>query len=288
MKQRWRLGKQFLLLVVLLGCVGCGQTAETPRPVAKNIKSDTMLVAGSGSNLALTRRLAAEYSRQSGQRIDIPGSIGTVGAVKAVQEGAIPLGLTSRPLKPEERAQGLKQIHYASIGLAIAAPSAVPDTEMNEQTLIRIYSEEKPTWENGADMVVLSMYEGDSTNEVLLKQIPGFEGALKKALARKDWRTLYSEGSMLETLLKTPNSIGFIDAVALVKNKDKLRALDFGGIRMNTENILTGRYRLKKDLYFIYKDTLQFSAKRFVEYCFSAEGRKIIADNGAVPVPWSE
>jgi len=177
----------FLLLMML--CTGCSQKVDAPqlvaKPVAKLAAPDILLIAGSGANLALTRRLAEAYSRQSGQKIDVPGSIGTIGAIKAVREGAIVLGLGSRSLTSEAKTQGLKQIHYARTGLAIAVHSSVPETNIEDQTLMQIYSGEKTAWLNGADIVALCMYEGDSTHEVLRKEIQGFSPALQKAVRRK-------------------------------------------------------------------------------------------------------
>ena len=180
MRKKWL--KYGLWILLILFCVGCKRGVDTSRPVAKPADPGVMLVAGSGSNIALTRRIAAEYSRQSGQKVDVPGSIGTTGAIRAIRDGAISLGLASRALTPEEKAQGLNQIRYASIGLAIVVNPSVPETDIDTRNLVQIYSGQRKTWRNGADIIALCMYEGDSTNEVLLKQVPGFSVALEKGI----------------------------------------------------------------------------------------------------------
>jgi len=275
-------------IIVFLGCAGCSQKAEIVRPIVAPVESGVLMIAGSGSNLALTRRLAVEYSRLSGEKIDIPGNIGTSGAVKAIREGAIPLGLASRSLTPEEKSYGLRQIHYASIGLAIAVNSSVPDRDIDKQTLVQIVAEEKTAWSNGACIVPLLMFARDSTNVVLQKDVPNFTGALQKALDRRAWQILYSDEMMLETLNKTPNSIGFIDAVVLADHPGKIRAMTLNGTEITTESLQTGRYPLKKDLYFIYRGTLSNSAKKFIDFCFSDSGWQFIVDRGAVPYSASE
>ena len=270
-----------LLILVLIGCMGCSQKVEPVTQIVAKVDSGAMMIGGSGSNIALTRRLAAEYARQSGLKIEIPGSIGTSGAVKATQAGAVLLGLTSRALTSAEKAQGLKQIHYASVGLAVAVNSSVPDTEIDRQSLVQIYMEEKTTWNNGANIIPLSMFEGDSTNLVLQTEVPGFAAALQNILGRKNWQIIYSEGLMLEDLAKTPNSIGFIDSVALADSQGKIRAMKLNGVEMNAESLQTNRYPLKKELYFIYKDPIATSAKAFIDFCFSDSGRQIILSSGA-------
>jgi phosphate transport system substrate-binding protein len=276
------------VFIVMLVCVACGQNIKERARSTSPIAPEGLLIAGSGSNIALTRQLAAEYSRQSGLKIDISGSIGTVGAVKASREGAISLGLASRALTPAELAQGLRQLHYASTGLAIAVHSSVPDTEMDYHALAQIYAGEKTAWTNGAGIVALCMYEHDSTNDLLLKKVPGFSFALQKALARNDWRTLYHEGAMLETLTRTPNAIGFVDAVALAEKQGQVKAIKLNGAEMTPENIRSGRYPLKKELYFIYHVAPSEAAQRFIEFCVSDPGHQIILDNGAVPAPRKE
>ena len=271
------------LILAILGCAGCGQKQESARPLVVSEPPGVLLMAGSGSNLELTRRLAAEYSRRSGQKIDIPGSIGTSGAVKAISQGAISLGLASRAITSAEQAQGIKQIHYASVGLVVAVHSSVPDTDIDMQTLVQIYAEEKTAWSNGAGIIPLLMFEGDSTNMVLQKEVPGFTVAMQKALKRKNWQILYSEGIMLETLIKTPNAIGFIDSVVYSDYPGNLRALKLNGVEVNSESLQTGRYPLKKDLYFLYKGALSDAAKGFIDFCFSDAGRRIILASQAVP-----
>lgn len=277
-----------LVTVIFLLTVGCGQNIKEQQRQVGQLDSNHLVIAGSGSNLSLTRHLAAEYFRQSGHKLEIPGSIGTTGAVKATSAGAISLGLASRSLTPAETSQGLKQIHYASIGLAIAVNSSVPDVNLDNNELVQIYAGNKMTWSNGAGIVALCMYEADSTNDILQRQVPGFSSALKIALARNDWRTLYSDGAMLETITKTPNAIGFIDAGALAEKAGLVKALKINGTEMNFENLSSGSYRLKKELFFIYREKLSDEAKRFIEFCLSDAGRQIMVTHGAIPAPRKE
>ena len=277
-----------LFTIVLLLSVGCGQSIKEQQRQVAPIDSSRLVVAGSGSNLSLTRVLATEYSRQSGVKLEIPGSIGTTGAVKATREGAIHLGLASRPLKPLEISQGLKQIHYASIGLAVAVHPSVPETDLDHQGLVQIYAGGKTAWSNGASIVALCMYEADSTNDILRKQIAGFSPALQTALARNDWRTLYSDGAMLETLTKTPNAVGFIDAAALAENAGRVKALKINGVEMNFANLSSGRYPLQKELFFIYRESPSSEVQHFIEFCLSDAGRQIIFAHGAIPAPRKE
>ena len=92
----------FLTLMVF-GFVSNGWSDDTPH----SAKQVTITAAGSGVNLGITRLLAQAFSSQDhNSAIDVPGSIGSKGAIQAVSEGAIPLGLISRPLKETEKKAG--------------------------------------------------------------------------------------------------------------------------------------------------------------------------------------
>lgn len=277
-----------IAVVLLLVCAGCGQSVKENKSPPQQVAAAGLVVAGSGSNIVLTRHLAAEYSRQSGNEIVVPGSIGTTGAIKATHEGAIKLGLASRSLTAREQEQGLKQIHYAAVGLAVVVNPSVQETELDSHTLTQIYAGKKTTWNNGAAISALCMYEADSTNEVLTRHIAGFSAALKTALAKNDWKVLYSDAAMLETLIRTPHSIGFVDSVVLAEKTGQLKPLKFNGVAMTNENIQTGEYPLKKDLYFIYQGTLSDEAKPFVDFCLSDAGSQVILSYAAAPVRRTE
>ncbi len=285
MKKRYNWGIAVLLLLV---CAGCGQSVKENKSPPQQVSATRLVVAGSGSNIILTRHLAAEYSRQSGKEIVVPGSIGTTGAVKATREGAIKLGLASRPLTTRELEQGLKQIHYAAVGLAVVVNPSVQEIELDSHTLTQIYAGEKTAWSNGAPITALCMYAADSTNEVLASQVAGFSSALKNALAKNDWKVLYSDAAMLETLIRTPQAIGFVDSVALAEKSAQLKPMKFNGVDMTNENIQTGKYPLKKDLYFIFQGTLSDEAQLFVDFCLSDAGRQVILFYAAAPVRRAE
>jgi hypothetical protein len=86
----------------------------------------SLTAAGSGVNLGITRLLAEGFSKYNkGVAIDVPGSIGTRGAIKAAADGAIALGLISRSLKEEEKALGLIVHPYARVAIVITANPTV-------------------------------------------------------------------------------------------------------------------------------------------------------------------
>jgi phosphate transport system substrate-binding protein len=128
-----------LLALILCALLAAGCSAAGPPPPAKPVPTAKFLVAGSGTNLPITAKLAEAYNKNSGANVEIPKSIGTVGAVKAVQSGAIELGLASRPLTAGEKAAGLKEIPYARVAIIFAAHPGVPDTDVTLDDIVKIH-----------------------------------------------------------------------------------------------------------------------------------------------------
>ncbi|WP_040763079.1 substrate-binding domain-containing protein [Sporomusa ovata] len=104
------------IITLTFGLTGCssekpalpaGNDNSAPTPIAQD--TDRFIVAGSGTNLPITMKLAEAYKRKNNINIEVPNSIGSDGAVKAVQDGTLKLGLMSRPLTDEEKAVGLHQ-----------------------------------------------------------------------------------------------------------------------------------------------------------------------------------
>lgn len=102
----------FLLLISgVIVLAGCGKSA--PEPANPALVSPPppvkFVVAGSGTNLPITVKLAEEYTKISGVPCEVPPSIGSDGAIAAVKAGAVELGLLSRPPHPArsgQRAEG--------------------------------------------------------------------------------------------------------------------------------------------------------------------------------------
>lgn len=71
-----------------------------PATTTANIKpsSDQLVFAGSGVNLEITRLLAAEFKKSHpNSEINVPRSTGSPGAIQAAADGAIAVGMISRP-----------------------------------------------------------------------------------------------------------------------------------------------------------------------------------------------
>lgn len=274
-----------LVSVVLVGCfrTPAAVPAKTDAGAAvPAVAAQRFAAAGSGTNLPITRKLAEAYSRNTGVVWEIPNSIGSDGALKAVTEGALELGLISRELTAEERAAGLKSVTYASVAVVFAAHASVPDSGVSIVDVLKIYQGQKTTWSDGSRIVVLVRPRNDSSNLVLFNAIPGFAALIDAALAENRWPVMLHDADMAANLDKKPGTFGYTDS-SEVKSRPGIKVFSVDGIAMTAESVRTGQYPFKKTLGFVYREPLRGQAQAFVEFAFSPEGREIIANSGGIP-----
>ena len=277
-----------LLVVLALATSGCAdKQVQVP---AKHEKTDAavaakftnrFIVAGSGTNIPITEKLAAAYRTKTGNKIEVPKSIGSDGAVKAVQDGTISLGLVSRPLTETEQAAGLKTIRYARVGIVFAVHPSVREDNVTFEDILRMHRAQKTVWADGTRIKVLIRNVHDSSNQILFSMIPGFQRVIEESLAENRWPIMYHDVEMSDMLRAKAGSFGHTDTTS-IKIFGGIKALSTNGIEPTPENLRSGRYPWIKELSFLYKGELPDQAKRFVEYVLSPEGSMIIEANGGV------
>ena len=277
-----------VFLSVLALTTGCSNPASPPnvsqtaKPAPVVLDSKRFVVAGSGTNLPITEKLAAAYNKKNNSSIEVPKSIGSDGAIKAVQTGTLDLGLISRELTAAEKAGGLKEIPYARVGIVFATHPSTPDNDVSLDDILKIHQGLKTTWSDGGKIVVLIRGKHDSSNLILFPLIPGFEQAIDESLQEKRWQVMYHDVDMSTALRNKPGVLGHTDTTD-IKINPGIKALTVNGVAATPENIQAGSYPYSKQLSFVYKDSLSERAKAFVAFATSDEGRGIIVANGGTP-----
>ncbi|MDT8900738.1 substrate-binding domain-containing protein [Anaeroselena agilis] len=274
-----------LCLILAAGCSGPGSGPSPTKPAAdaKPAGTGRFIVAGSGTNLPITVKLAAAYNKKAGNTVvEVPKSIGTSGAIKAVQEGALELGLVSRSLTAGEKASGLNEIPYAKVAIIFAAHPDVPDNDVTLDDIVRIHRGEKTAWSDGRPIIVLIRGLHDSSNLTLFKLIPGFADAIKDSVSQKRWQVMYHDIDMANSLRTKQGAFGHTDSTE-IKINGGIKPLSINGVASTDDNIRSGRYPYVKPLSFIYKGTLTERAKAFIAFVASREGQAVISENGGTP-----
>jgi phosphate transport system substrate-binding protein len=255
-------------------------------PASGQSPSGALIFAGAGANLSITRRLAEAFTRVHPEiAVRVPESLGSTGGIQAAAEGAIALGLVSRPLRGREKALGLTIVPYARTAVVIGAHATVVDDSLTSQEIVQIYKGTKTRWRDGREIVVLTREPGDSSVEVLEEKIPGFREAHAEGHRARRWITLSTDQEMQRALAQARSGIGLLDMGAITAERLPIKALKLDGVAPTPENVLSGTYPLAKTLAFAFRSaTLPPGAKAFLEFVRSNDGTRILKQNGYVPI----
>lgn len=205
---------------------------------------------------------------------------GSGSGITAVAEGRCDIGLSSRNLKEEEKAQGLTETVLALDGIAVIVNPENPVNDLDIETIGRIYTGEITNWKdiggNDQEIVLIGREAGSGTRD-------GFESITGTEDACKYRQELTSTGDVITTVAGNPAAIGYASLAAV---KETVKALSVGGIVPTEETVKDGSYVVQRPFVLVTKDGTELSeaAQDFFDYATSSEASEIISSAGAVPV----
>lgn len=259
-------------------------TAAGPRPAAPGaVRHDGLRMAGSGSNLPLTRSLGAAFSQARSRHAVVHASIGSGGGVQALLDGVVDIALVSRPLRDGEREQGLVATPYARVPVVIAAHASVPDDGVTQAQLVAIFDGTRGTWADGSPIAVLQRERGDSSHTAVDRVLPAFAEANERAYATARFRVLYRDDAMREALADTRGAIGLFGEGAIPESLP-IKALTYDGVTPGPASVQAGTYPFHKDFAFVTRGAPRGEAAAFIAFVLSPAGRRVIEANGAIPL----
>lgn len=252
---------------------------------AENAFAEPVVLAGSGSNLPAIRLLLKAFSRRHPEiKFAEPTNIGSAGAIQAAADGAISIGLISRPLLGNEKKLGLTLVPYARTAVVIGVNPSVREDDITYSELNSIYRGEKTAWKNGRKIIVLNREPGESSIYVLEQNVPGFRDVYADSIKKNRWTIVLKDEGMNQKIQILSDSIGFSDMGAITSQKLKIKPLKLNGLTPSAKNVSSGAYPLFKELYFVYRsDKRTPDMQAFMSYVCSNEGKNILLNNGYAP-----
>jgi phosphate transport system substrate-binding protein len=266
----WRLWLSAMVAIVFIG---------TPADAGQ--APGSLLFAGSGSSLPIMRLLADAFTkRRPDVRIENPANLGSTGGIRAVADGAITVGLVSRPLRAPEKELGLTVLPYARSPIILAVHPKVAEDAITADDLVRIYQGIKTRWGDGSEIVVLTREPGDTAIEALESAVPAFKAAHVACRQAKRCTVFFTEQEMIRALADRPRALGLTDLGTIRAEGVPVKPLAFNGVRPTPEEVQRGRYPLVRTLAFVFrKGQLPAEAAAFLAFVRSKEGEKILRAN---------
>jgi phosphate transport system substrate-binding protein len=249
---------------------------------ADDFSGQSITIAGTGDCQSLLRVLAKAFNKSfEDARIRIPDSIGSSGGIKALIDGKVDLARVARPLKPHEQKKGLSYHLFAKNPVVfVVHPDVKSLDNLDVGQIIDIYAGKTNRWEqlggSQGKIYALTREPGDSSLSIINGQVPGFKDIAKSAA-----KVYFSTPETVEALVRHKNTIGFIPLTE-VKGTG-LRVIKVNAVSPSVENVTMGKYKLTTSFAIVSKGKLSGFAKTFVNYLYSAPGRVIITEFGAIP-----
>ena len=203
---------------------------------------------------------------------------GSGSGITAVSEGRCDIGLSSRALKDDEKASGLKETFLALDGIAIIVNPENKVSDLTLEQIAKIYTGEITNWKevggDDAEIVLIGREAGSGTRD-------GFESITGTKDSCKYRQELTSTGDVITTVAGNPNAIGY---ASLASVKDSVKALSVGGVTPSEDTVKDGSYVIQRPFVLVTKEgtALSATAQAFFDYVTSPEAADIISAAGAV------
>lgn len=269
MKKLKFFGCLIMAIVLSTGAMtGCGKTSQ------KNVSTD-----GSTSMEKVIGYLSEAYMEKNSDVKVTYNPTGSGSGIQAVQEGRCNIGLASRNLKDEEKAD-LNETVVAIDGIAVIVNSDNPVSDLTVDQIAKLYTGEIDNWsEIGGDdlpIVCIGREAASGTRD-------GFESITGTSENCKYAQELTSTGDVVQTVSSNPNAIGY---ASLASVNDSVKTMSVEGVMPSDETILSGEYKIQRNFVLVTKkdEELTGSAKDFFDFCMSSEADEYIRKAGAVPI----
>ena len=258
----------FVIALAALTLAGCAKKDTSP------VTTD-----GSTSMEKVIGTLGEAFTEKEGINVTY-NPTGSGSGIQAVSEGRCDIGLSSRALKDDEKASGLKETIVALDGIAIIVNPQNPVKDLSLEQIAKIYTGEITNWKDvggeDAEIVLIGREAGSGTRD-------GFESITETKDACQYRQELTSTGDVITTVSQNPNAIGYASLAAI---KDSVKALTVNGVAPTEATVKDGTYLVQRPFVLVTKEgaALSETAQKFFDFATSADAASIISAAGAVPV----
>lgn len=248
---------------------------------SKTELSGSVATNGSTSMEEVIGALSEQFmADNSGVKVSYdPTGSGT--GIEAVKTGSCDIGLSSRALKEEETAAGLKGTTVALDGIAIIVNENSKIDNLTVDQIAQIFKGEVTDWSDvGGDagtIACIGREAGSGTRD-------GFESITDTEDKCKLSQELTSTGAVIEGVKNNAGAIGYA-SLSAVENAEGVKAITVEGVACTEETVKDGSYKIQRPFVLVTKEGTELSeaAQAFYDFALSADAEALIVKAGAVP-----
>jgi len=299
-----------LLLVSLLaaGCTDSAKSSATPVPTTVNAVStpaattasatpaatssgqkQTITISGSTTVLPIVQKAADQYmATHPDADIQVSGGGSGVG-IQAIGAKTVDIGMSSREVTSAEKAKypAFNITTVAHDGIAVIVNPQNQIQYITPEQVKKVYLGKITKWTeiSGANVpntnnaIVLVGRDSASGTRSYFD-----ESVLLKATPSSKMLEKNSNGAVTQTIAQTPGAIGYV-SIGYITSDVKAVPIWYNANKIVTPSVATVKdksYPLSRDLYIITNGQTSPLTQDFINYLLSADGQKIVADEGYV------
>ena len=214
---------------------------------------------------------------QPGVTVNYSGT-GSGSGITNVLNGTVDIGLASRALTDEEKAEGAVENIVALDGVAIVVNPENTVTDLTIEDIAKIYTGEIANWSElgGADAPI-AVIGRDAAS--------GTRGAFEEIVGVKDackYTNEYeSTGEVIGSVAGNPNAIGYASLSAV---DESVTAVQVNGVAPSEATVADGSYEIQRPFVMVTKEgtALSPAAQAFLDWAMSADAADEVEAAGCV------
>ncbi len=239
---------------------------------------ERIVIAGSTSVQPVAEKLAEKYMEEhSDVRIDVMGGGSGLG-IRSVSQNIISVGTSSKSFNLSEN-PGLNNYTIGKEGILVVVNVESPVDDLSQSQLKDIFSGKITNWKElggpDAKINLVIREDGSGTRQAFDDMVMG------KTKVKSDAVVQTSTESIKLAVKQDPNAIGYISLTHMTPD---VKALKIDGIEPSLETIIDNTYVLQRPFLFITKGKPEGEVKKFIEWCLSPVGQKIVKEEKIVPI----
>ena len=264
----------------MLACMMVATTLVMAATGCSQKEAGTVSTDGSTSMEKVIGALGEAFEGQNSDVTFTYNPTGSGSGIQAVKEGRCDIGLSSRDLKDEEIADGLKATVLAYDGIAVIVNPENPVVDLDMDSISKIYTGEITNWKDvggqDAEIVLIGREAGSGTRD-------GFESITKTEDACQYRQELTSTGDVITAVSQNPAAIGY---ASLASVNEQVQTVRVNGVEPTEDSIKDGSYVIQRPFILVTKEDTPLSdtAQKFFDFATSVEAAQFISAAGAVSV----
>jgi phosphate transport system substrate-binding protein len=251
------------------------------------VRADTLVIKGSDTlGAKLVPQLAEEFKAQHpGTTFNIAAEGSTTG-IAAIIDGTAQIGMSSRPVKPEEEATAkskgvtLKPTTVAYDGIAVIVNAANPIKGLTKKQVEQIFTGDVRDWSAvGGSGGKISVYTRNTSSGTYseFKEL-----AMKKRDYALDSQKMAGNEQIASEVSKNPNGVGYVGLAYTKASGIKVAPID--GATPSRESVLGKAYPYARPTFYYTNGEPTGLPKEFIDFTISDAGQKIVEQVGFVPI----